>query len=133
METFKQHAQKARIVLVHAQLTAWRNTATALNCSNAFRCCGLYPFNIQTVLDNKFVTHDHSIPDADNRRQKINGKTMTPEFIRALSEEQYGRAPRQISQSEICSRIGTLDSGSVFARPSSLVVCQGDKFQLVDF
>ena len=42
-----------------------------------------------------------------------------------------GCPPRQISRSEICNGIGTLD-GSLIAGPSSLVVCEDDKFPLTD-
>ena len=44
-----------RILVVAAIINSWAQTAIPSNCYSSFHSCGIFPFNINKVLSNRFV------------------------------------------------------------------------------
>ena len=55
MTEYQTQAAKQRILVIAAIINAWNQTATPLNCLSSFSSTGIYPYNLQKVLSNRFV------------------------------------------------------------------------------
>ena len=55
MMEYQTQAAKQRILVIAAIINAWNQTATPLNCLSSFSSTGIYPYNLQKVLSNRFV------------------------------------------------------------------------------
>ena len=84
---------KTRIRIVAAIINAWWATATPGNCASAFAKAGIYPFDLQIVLDNKFVrTTTAEDAEEPERGIKINGCIITTDEKRIeIAEHFYKR------------------------------------------
>lgn len=78
MSQFQTQAAKQRILIISSIINAWWQTATPANCQTAFYATGIYPFNIQKVISNRFVrktTDKDTFPQ--ERGISINAQILT--------------------------------------------------------
>ena len=78
-------ASKTRILVVAAIINAWNYAAIPANCSSAFLKAGIYPYDVDRVLSNKFVRV--STPEDGEpviRGININGSELTSDEKRII-------------------------------------------------
>ena len=78
MSQYKTQAAKQRILIIYSIINAWWQTATPPNCQAAFYATGIYPYNLNKVLSNRFVrttTANDSYPH--ERGISINAQILT--------------------------------------------------------
>ena len=78
IENTTSMAGKIRVKIIGAIVNAWWTVATPGNCASAFSKAGIYPYKLETVLDNKFVRESQNDDqDAPERGLRINSSVIT--------------------------------------------------------
>lgn len=93
-------AAKNRILIVSAIINAWSQVATPLNCASAFYATGIFPFNINKVIQNRFVRTSNANDTVPvERGVAINGQILTTEVKRLeIASNFYNYAFQSIEQ-----------------------------------
>lgn len=79
MAQYQTQAAKQRILVIAAIINAWHQTATPLNCLSSFYSTGIYPYNIQKVLSNRFVR----TTNAEDEYPQERGISISGQFLTA--------------------------------------------------
>lgn len=75
---FQTNAAKQRILIISAIINAWWQTAIPVNCQTSFAATGIYPFDIQKVLSNRFVRPTNQNDSYPNEKGiSINAQIIT--------------------------------------------------------
>ena len=82
MDNLIKHVQsetaKQRVKIVGAIINAWHRVATPTNCASAFAKAGIFPYDLEKVLQNKFVRQsDGDEPEPPQRGILLNGLEIT--------------------------------------------------------
>lgn len=91
---------KQRVKLVAAIINAWHRVATPTNCASAFDKAGIFPYNVEKVLSNKFVraTDDYA-PEDEARGILLNGLEITHNLKRLeIANAYYHRRFRSVDE-----------------------------------
>ena len=78
LEKVNTHTAKERILIIAGIINSWYATATPGNCSSAFLGAGIFPYNVDLVLENRYVrSSDENDVEAPERGIRINSTILT--------------------------------------------------------
>ena len=81
---FGSAVAKERFTIFYAIIDAWKCAATKRNCASAFQATGIFPLNVQKILDRPDVrqSQDDDLPKPHAKGYDINSKEITTNLER---------------------------------------------------
>lgn len=94
LSNFKTQAAKQRILIISAIINAWWQTATPVNCQTSFAATGIFPYNLEKVVSNRFVRPTTEVDTYPNERGiTINAQIITLEEKRLEIASDFYQIP----------------------------------------
>ena len=94
LSNFKIQAAKQRILIISAIINAWWQTATPVNCQTSFAATGIFPYNLEKVVSNRFVRPTTEVDTYPNERGiTINAQIITLEEKRLEIASDFYQIP----------------------------------------
>lgn len=94
MDQYNTQAAKQRILIIYSIINSWWQTATPANCQASFYATGIFPYNLEKVISNRFVrttTADDAYPQ--ERGISINSQIITSEEKRIEIASDFYQIP----------------------------------------